>query len=184
VDRHCRPRASVLGNAVPTTPFNQASPIIRAGGYGATTAAYSYSEPEFLPDTFPPISGSILFPIDGFVWTIDISDAQGNRRVHFDTSVAPTLVGPGSLDLSASFLNDYTLEVVSGTSNPLQVEQLSVQGLKVKADANAALGNIRTRSFSTRAASPRWQRLGRTRSSIRSRLGHERLLDVPAASSS
>ncbi len=136
---------SVIGNAVPTTPFNQASPIVRAGGYGSTTAAYSYSEPEFLPDAFPPISGAILFPIDGFTWTIDISDAQGNRRVHFDTSVAPTLVGPGSLDLSASFLNDYTLQVVAGSSNPLQVEGLSVQGLKVKADANAALGAIRTR---------------------------------------
>ena len=136
---------SVLGNAVPTTPFNQASPIIRAGGYGATTAAYSYSEPELLPDYFPPVSGATLFPVSGFAWTIDISDAQGNRRVHFDTSVAPTLVGPGSLDLSASFLNDYTLQVVAGSSNPLQVEGLSVQGLKVKADANAALGNIRTR---------------------------------------
>ncbi len=144
------PATSVLGNAVPGSPFNQASPIIRAGGFGSTTAAYTYSEPEFLPDTFPPISGSILFPIDGFTWTIDISDAQGNRRVHFDTSVAPGLVGPDSLDFTdpgcgAWFLNDYTLQVTSCSSNPLQIEQLTVQGLKVKADANAALGNIRTR---------------------------------------
>jgi hypothetical protein len=144
------PGGSVFGNAVPTTPFNQASPIVRAGGYGATTAAYSYTEPEFLPDTFPLVSGAILFPIDGFTWTIDISDAQGNRRVHFDTSVAPTLVGPGSLGFTetgcgASFLNDYTLQIIACSSNPLQVEGLSVQGLKVKADSNAALGNIRTR---------------------------------------
>ncbi len=97
----------------------QAAPIVRAGPYGTTTASYSYSEPEWLWPTWnlPHINGALLFPGSGFIWTIDIADQQGNRRVHFDTS-SVTVDGPASLDLSASFLNDYTLQVVGGLQQP------------------------------------------------------------------
>lgn len=74
--------------------------------------------------------------------TVTIADANGNSRVHFDTT-SGTLTAPDSLGASLSVSDtSFTLSFSSG--DPLRIEAASVTGLKIKADANAALGAIKT----------------------------------------
>ena len=121
--------STVSNTATPT------GPVVRAAGF-VGTASYTFTE-----------NAVNQFPAGGFVLTIDISDAQGGRTVHFDKTASSLVLSPDSLALSAAFStsNDYTLVITSLTSNIVQNETLGIGGLKVKADGTAALGAIRTR---------------------------------------
>lgn len=78
---------------------------------------------------------------NGFVLSIVMTVGQ---KVHFDTTVAPTISGPGTLGLSGAFINDTTFEVTAASSDKAVQEAFTVSGFKVAAEATAALGAVAT----------------------------------------
>jgi hypothetical protein len=84
------------------------------------------------------------FPTTAFNITIGILDANDAPTVTFDTTASSLVLSPDSLDPSAVFLDARTLRVTVGTSNSGQLEALTIGGLKIQAEDDAALGAIKT----------------------------------------
>ncbi|MBI2763886.1 MAG: hypothetical protein HYX54_09100 [Chloroflexi bacterium] len=119
---------AVLAAAPGTAAVGSAGSVPRAGT-SAAAATFTFTE----ADINDWSSAGTL--------TVTIKDSGDFSTVTFTGT--PTLVAPDSLGASVS-VSGNTFTVTTTDWDPLKTEQFSVQGLKIKATAGAALGAIKT----------------------------------------
>ena len=104
---------------------------VPAGGTSAGTASFTLTE-----NAVSAFSGS------GGTLIVTLADSASSATVHF--AGTPVLTAPGSLGASVtlgSLGTSFTITALG--ADPLHVEQITVSGLRISADAGAALGAIR-----------------------------------------
>jgi hypothetical protein len=103
---------------------------VPVGGTSAGTASFTFTE-----------NGPGGFPASGGTLIVTIKDSVSNSTVHFTGT--PTIVAPGSLGATVAITgagSSFTVTAVaSDTATP---EIITVSGLRISADAGAALGPI------------------------------------------
>jgi hypothetical protein len=116
--------------ALASTSVTSAGSVL-PGSTSAGTAAFTLTENS--------VNG---FPIAGGTLTVAISDSAGAPTVHF--SGAPILSAPGSLRATVALGSSGTSFIVTtGGADNLNIEPITVSGLRISADAGAAVGPVK-----------------------------------------
>ena len=139
--------ASLLATAVAPAAFGSTTVTgvgtVPQGGTSATAATFVFTESDI--NTLTTAGGSFSV----YIWdkTGDCTVAPGvgvniaAATVHF-TGTA-TQSGPGSMDLAPLVVGDNFFTVKTRNADPLNVESVTVAGLKIKADTTAQTGAIK-----------------------------------------
>ena len=103
---------------------------VPVGGTSAGSAAFTFTENT--ANAFPPSGGTLI---------VTIRDAASGSTVHFTGS--PVVTAPGSLGATAAIGSGGTFFTITAAgSDVVNPEQVTVSGLRISADAGAALGAI------------------------------------------
>lgn len=125
--------AAVAPAALASVTVTSAGNVPRAGT-SATEVTFVFTE-----NSANALAGAV--PVGGAGFDIDITDSASGATVSFVGT--PVASAPGSLGVDVYLTDSNTLTVEIAAQDPLNVESITITGLKISATSGAALGAIR-----------------------------------------